>query len=142
MQITVFGNGSSGNHGCEAITRGTIEVLGRENHYMVLSQQLEQDRYYGLGDVAELVNEKTELRRDVRFLLAYAKLKLQKDYAAMDVLPYLDRISEQKGKTDLALAVGGAHYCYGGTDFYRYLNKAYHDAGSPPCFGDVPSSRP
>ena len=132
MRYTLFGNGSSGNHGCEAITRGTVEILVRENnHYLVLSQQLEQDRSYGIGEIAELLSAKTELRRDARFLLAYARMKLQKDYAAMDVLPYLDRIREQKGKTDLALAVGGDNYCYDGTDFYRYLNKACHDAGIP-----------
>lgn len=132
MQITLYGNGSSGNHGCEAIVRGTAEVLGRKNaRFTVLADQLDQDRHYGLGEIAELRSAKGELRKDARFLLAYAKLKIQNDYAAMDILPYLDPIRAQKGKTDLALSVGGDNYCYGGTELYRYLNKAYHDVDIP-----------
>ena len=28
MKITMYGNGGAGNHGCEAISRGTVELLG------------------------------------------------------------------------------------------------------------------
>ena len=28
VKILFYGNGSSGNHGCEAIVRGTIQLLG------------------------------------------------------------------------------------------------------------------
>lgn len=132
MYYSLYGNGSSGNHGCEAIVRGTFEVLGKEeNRFAILADQVEQDRQVGLDRYAQLQSAKTELRKDARFLAAYAKLKLRGDYAAMDVLPYLDRIREQKGKTDLALSVGGDNYCYGGTELYRYLNIAYHDARIP-----------
>lgn len=132
MYYSLYGNGSSGNHGCEAIARGTFEVLGKEeNRFAILADQVEQDRQVGLDRYAQLQSAKTELRKDARFLAAYAKLKLRGDYAAMDVLPYLDRIREQKGKTDLALSVGGDNYCYGGTELYRYLNQAYHDARIP-----------
>ena len=132
MYYSLYGNGSSGNHGCEAIVRGTFEVLGKEeNRFAILADQVEQDRQVGLDRYAQLQSAKTELRKDARFLAAYAKLKLRGDYAAMDVLPYLDRIREQKGKIDLALSVGGDNYCYGGTELYRYLNIAYHDARIP-----------
>ena len=132
MIISLFGNGSSGNHGSEAIVRGTVEVLGIEsNQYKLYSQQLEQDQYYGLGNLAELQSAKSEVKRDARFIAAYIRMKLRHDFAAVDVLPYLERINSQKNITHLGLAVGGDHYCYSGTDFYLYLNKAYHNVDIP-----------
>ena len=131
MELTLYGNGSSGNHGCEAIVRGTVEVLGREHHYAIMSEAPEQDLHYGLQKVAQIRPAQEAYRRDLRFLSAYAKLKLRGDYAAMDVLPYLDPIHQAAKTTDLALSVGGDNYCYGGTELYRYLNRAYHDSGVP-----------
>lgn len=132
MNLTLYGNGSSGNHGCEAIVRGTAAVLGQENNsFTVMCDNLAQDERYGLDALARLVSAQTEVRKDARFVMAYAKMKLRRDYAAMDLLPYLEGIRDQSGKTDLALSVGGDNYCYGGTEIYRYLNKAYHEEGIP-----------
>lgn len=40
MNLTLYGNGSSGNHVCEAIVRGTAAVLGQENNsFTVLCYQ-------------------------------------------------------------------------------------------------------
>ena len=81
MYYSLYGNGSSGNHGCEAIVRGTFEVLGKEeNRFAILADQVEQDRQVGLDRYAQLQSAKTELRKDARFLAAYAKLKLRGDY--------------------------------------------------------------
>ena len=42
MKITMYGNGGAGNHGCEAISRGTIELLGA-NEYRILSENCRED---------------------------------------------------------------------------------------------------
>ena len=41
MRVLLYGNGSCGNHGCEAIYRGTINLLGRENQYILYSSNIE-----------------------------------------------------------------------------------------------------
>lgn len=128
-QIILYGNGSAGNHGCEAIVRGTVEVLGSNNRYRIQSDTPAEDLYYGLSDLAEIVSATSERTYDLQFLKAYAKLKLTGNYIDMDGLYYLPGIKNLKGKSDIALSVGGDNYCYGGTGIYAYLNRAYRKQG-------------
>lgn len=128
MNIIIYGNGTSKNHGCEAIVRGTVSVLG-ENNYTIMSQNIEDDYLYHLNDIANVISAKTPIKRNISFLLAYIKMKLKKEYVYLDGLHYDSQIKSCKGKTDIALSVGGDNYCYGGTDIYAYLNKAYHKQG-------------
>lgn len=128
MNIIIYGNGTSKNHGCEAIVRGTVSVLG-ENNYTIMSQNIEDDYLYRLNDIANVISAKTPIKRNISFLLAYIKMKLKKEYVYLDGLHYDSQIKSCKGKADIALSVGGDNYCYGGTDIYAYLNKAYHKQG-------------
>lgn len=129
MKVLLYGNGSSGNHGCEAIVRGTVKLL-EENVYHILSESCEEDSQYGLDETAMLLPAKEKQKKDLAFLKAYAKLKLAGVYADMDGLSYLPAIRRCKGKIDVALSVGGDNYCYGGsTELYAYLNRAYHSQG-------------
>ena len=126
MKITLYGNGSSGNHGCEAIVRGTVKLLGTEkNSFRIQSENPQEDRYYGLETLAKVCPAKSERKKDLRFLSAYAKLKLSGNYTDMDGLYYLPGVYEASAGTDIALSVGGDNYCYGGTGIYAYLNRAY-----------------
>lgn len=130
MHVLFYGNGSSGNHGCEAIVRGTIHLLGGcENCYTVLSSVPDEDMKYGLGELVAVRAAKSERKRDLRFLSAYAKLKLKGNYTDMDGLYYLPSIDAVKNHIDLALSVGGDNYCYNGAEIYGWLNRAYHQAG-------------
>lgn len=128
MNILFYGNGGSGNHGCEAIVRGTVSLLGDNNIYTIQSDSPDEDYHYGLGKLADLRAAKSKQKRDVSFLTAYAKLKLTGNYTDMDGLNYLPGIKSLKG-IDLALSVGGDNYCYGNTKIYDYLNQAYHRNG-------------
>ena len=125
MRVLLYSNGGSGNHGCEAIVRGTQAVL--KGKYLIQSQSVEEDTYYGLD--AELFPEITGKKSKIRFLLAYLKFKLTKDYFDLDGITYLPAIQKMRGKADIALSVGGDNYCYQGEEFYGYLNKAYHQNG-------------
>lgn len=129
MRILLYGNGSSGNHGCEAIARGTINLLGKNNQYTLSSSDLEADQENGLSDIASLLPAIQERKKDLRFLSAYLKLKLKSDYLDLDGLRYLPGIKQAKGNIDIALSVGGDNYCYSGTEIYGWLNRAYHKAG-------------
>lgn len=129
MNIILYGNGSSGNHGCEAIVRGTVEVFENHNLYTIQSDNPEEDKKYNLSEFALINSAKSERKRDMRFLYAYLKLKLTGNYSDMDGLYYLPGIKSMKGKADVALSVGGDNYCYGGTEIYAYLNRAYRKQG-------------
>ena len=130
MRVLLYGNGGSGNHGCEAIVRGTVELLGTDkNIFCVRSENVEEDTRYGLNHLAEISPARSERKKDFRFLYAYAKLKLFGNYTDMDGLYYLPGIFNAASSTDIALSVGGDNYCYGGTGLYAYLNRAYQKHG-------------
>ncbi len=130
MRILFYGNGGAGNHGCEAIVRGTAELLGRaDNQYTIHSIASEEDRRYGLQEYADILNAKESFSRDFRFLRAYLKQKAFGNYTEMDGLYYLKRIKESAGYADIALSVGGDNYCYDGTDIFSFLNHEYNKAG-------------
>lgn len=125
MKYVLYGNGGSGNHGCEAIIRGTQKVL--KGDYIIQSQSVEEDTKYSVN--AEINPQITGKKSKLKFLNAYLNLKLFKDYTALDGIEYLDGIEKVRGKADVALSVGGDNYCYGGESLYAYLNKAYQKNG-------------
>ena len=131
MRIVLYGNGTCGNHGCEAIARGTISLLGADaNTYRIQSENPSEDRKYGLEELAQISPAKSERKKDFRFAVAYAKLKLAKDYVDMDGLSYLHGSQESGSWADIALSVGGDNYCYGSTGIYAYLNRVYKKQGA------------
>ncbi len=129
MNILLYGNGSSGNHGCEAIVRGTVAVLGKENHYIVQSAEPEDDIRYGLQELAQIRSAVSPIKKDLRFLAAYLKMKTAKVYTDMDGLGYVEGIRYAAKNADVALSVGGDNYCYPGTEIYGWLNREYHKNG-------------
>ena len=130
MKIALYGNGSSGNHGCEAIVRGTVKLLGSEtNSFRIQSENPQEDQFYGLEALAQVCPAKSERKKDLRFLTAYARLKLTGNYTDMDGLYYLPGVREAGTTANVALSVGGDNYCYGGTGIYAYLNRAYKKHG-------------
>lgn len=93
MNMIIYGNGSAGNHGCEAITRGTVALLGKENNYIVQSLQPADDIRYGLGELAQIRPVISPIKKDLRFLRAYLKLKATGVYTDMDGLVRFGRVA-------------------------------------------------
>lgn len=129
MNIVLYGNGSAGNHGCEAITRGTIALLQKENNFIVQSLQPEDDIRYGLNELAEIRPAVGQAKKNLRFLQAYLKLKTAGTYTDMDGLGYIAGIQRAAKSAKIALSVGGDNYCYPGTEIYSWLNREYHKHG-------------
>lgn len=130
MRLVLYGNGSSGNHGCEAIVRGTVKRFRADgNTFRIQSENPQEDKHYGLDALADVFPAKGKRKKDIRFLSAYAKLKLTGNYTDMDGLYYLPGIDGAAAVSDVALSVGGDNYCYGGTGIYAYLNQAYKKRG-------------
>ena len=126
MNIVLYGNGSAGNHGCEAITRGTVALLEEENNFIVQSLQPEDDIRYGLNELAEIRPAVGPVKKNLRFLQAYLKLKTAGTYTDMDGLGYIAGIQRAAKDAKIALSVGGDNYCYPGTEIYGWLNREYH----------------
>lgn len=124
MRIALYGNGSSGNHGCEAIVRGTIALLDTAD-VLVLSEDEMADNNYGLSKIAKIRRAKNSVKKNYAFFKAYFALKIQKDFSLMDLLPYIESAHECKGKVDFAFAVGGDNYCYGYEKIYALLNRLF-----------------
>ena len=127
MKYILYANGGSGNHGCEAIVRGTQEILG--GNMTIHSKVPEEDLKYGLGEFAQVVPAVSAVKKDLTYIKSYAKLKLFGNYTDMDGLAYLPTIEQENGKGRLALSVGGDNYCYSDQPFYAFLNRAYRKNG-------------
>lgn len=126
-KFVLYGNGSSGNHGCEAIYRGTGALLGER--FLIQSESIFDDQKYGLDQIADLHKAINGNPGIFDRLQAYAKLKIGKDFTEMDGIRYLPSIKEIKNAASVAMSVGGDNYCYGYPGLYAYLNRAYHKAG-------------
>lgn len=127
MKTILYGNGGCGNHGCEAIVRGTYELFKKP--LIISSENIYEDIRYGLEEFCDIYDAKAGSPGKLEFVKAYMKLKIMGDYTAMDGLPYLSTIRELSDKSTLALSVGGDNYCYTNQKFYAFLNKAYQDNG-------------
>lgn len=130
MKYILYGNGSSGNHGCEAIVRGTVQLL-RLNPTQVRIQSMnpQEDIFYGLDKLGKIFPARSVAKRNYRFWNAYVQLKLLGQYTALDGLQYLSGIHEASEFCDIALSLGGDNYCYSNTELYAYLNRAYRKQG-------------
>ena len=129
MNVIIYGNGSAGNHGCEAIVRGTAAVLGHETKYLLQSADPDDDIRYGLNRLAQIRPAISPAKKDMRFLAAYLKMKTAKVYTDMDGLGYVDGIRYAAQNAKIALSVGGDNYCYPGTEIYGWLNREYRRHG-------------
>lgn len=128
MNALIYGNGGSGNHGCEAIVRGTSSLLGSIS--AIHSINPDEDQKYGLHRLTDIIEIKENPRHNLPFLKAYLKLKLTGNYTDMDGLAYHSAIHSWKKKCKIALSAGGDNYCYEGTaKHYAHLNKLYRNAG-------------
>ncbi len=117
-RIFLYAHGGSGNHGCEAIVRATGQMLNG-HEVKLISANPEEDRRYGLDEVAELIQDSdgTVNRLSLHFVKAYAALKLRKDFIPMEKLQYKAAF-DRMDKNDIALSIGGDNYCY--ANVYKY----------------------
>lgn len=114
----LYGHDGAGNHGCEALVKSTIRLLGADKEHSVLISRLpDEDKKYGLDTLCKIVERETKESPDKNsfaFLRAYWSLKVKKNYELMDYLAEGKAVSAEKN--DIALSIGGDTYCYGGTD--------------------------
>jgi polysaccharide pyruvyl transferase WcaK-like protein len=131
MNIALYAHGGSGNHGCEALVRSTIKVLGAEHHYKLLSEAPDEDKRYHLDEIAEIIPARDEMSGGLRYMWYLLRMKCTHDdrvYYREIYRSFIKRL----GNCDLALAIGGDNYCYKGfLEQYSVLNDMLQLHGIP-----------
>ena len=129
-RIFLYAHGGSGNHGCEAIVRATAKILKNEKLYLI-SANPEEDIRYGLGELCEIIKDRSATinKWSWDFVKAYLALKLKKDFVPMDKLWYKDAFSHIR-KGDIALSIGGDNYCYANVNEYIMLHDMLKKRGA------------
>ena len=130
MKIGLYAHGGSGNHGCEALVRSTIKLLG-SHEYTLLSERPEDDERYGLDESVHIQATQRDLPKGPLYLVYWAEMKLQRNDSVYWRWSYRDFEKKIKG-LDLALAIGGDNYCYQGfTERFSVLNRMLVQEGVP-----------
>lgn len=123
MKIGLYAHGGSGNHGCEALVRSTMQLLG-EHNYTIFSERPDEDFFYHLNEEANVLPSQTDMPKGMAYLRYVVEMHLRKD----DIL-YFKQVYRHFGQRvrnlDIALAIGGDNYCYKGfTERFALQNKA------------------
>ena len=130
MKIGLYAHGGSGNHGCEALARSTMQLLG-EHEYTLLSERPEEDLLYGLDKKAHIVSSKVDLPGGLGRLAYSAQMRLRRNDWIYWMWRYRDFGKKVEG-LDLALSIGGDNYCYSGfTERFSILNRKLAEKGIP-----------
>lgn len=125
-KMILYSNGSSGNHGCEALTRTICAILDRECY--VLSKNLAEDAFYlGNRPHITLLEERELDYRSLSGILCRALYKTGLDRSAFAKYRY--RFLKKKlPECGVAVSAGGDNYCYENTDTVLDLDNQYFRA--------------
>lgn len=119
----MFANGSSENHGCEAIKKATISILG-DNQYFIGTTNI---NYESTGDGIQYIQYSFQKKYSIitRVLCRLGLMHNPKGRLELDqFVPFFE-------SCDVALSVGGDNYCYGDNDWLYYLHEMALKAGKP-----------
>ena len=126
-RVHMFPHGGSGNHGCEAIVRTSMELL-EGNDVMLYSENPEQDLFY-MKDINLIVMKPTWQAR--KSSPKYWRASLSKVFGnkeSYDEL-YFDPIISNCKQGDILLSIGGDNYCYGDNEFMYLVNRCVRKKG-------------
>lgn len=111
----LYGHGGSGNHGCEAIVRSTINML--DQPVKLFSADDQQDIKYGINKLCTIIPDKgIILRRGSKeWFLSVMQTKLT-GKIDKEVLYRNYNLLGEVDSNALYFSIGGDNYCYPGTE--------------------------
>ena len=113
-EYVLYAHGGSGNHGCEALVRSTMDLLsGPGRAFALTSYRPQEDYKYGLSAHCTIskVGDKIDAPyKDANFARAYYELRVRHNYQLMDELCEAQAANVKRG--DIAFSIGGDSYCY------------------------------
>lgn len=143
MKFVMYPHGGSGNHGCEAIVRGTARLLDLEKSLgyggsyaditncalTLFSDNVEEDHCAGLQDVCIVKQARTDIRvGSMAHLKAMFRARVLGYGDAYDELIFSD-VVECARKADYFLSIGGDNYCYGKPAYIYLVNRMLDKLG-------------
>ena len=130
MKIAMYAHGGSGNHGCEAIVRSTIKILG-DHEYYVYSENPEEDIFYHLDEIAHIEPAKSDLPKGLGRLTYLVEMKALRNDKVYYNYVYR-KLKNKIREIDVALSIGGDNYCYSGfLERFQVQNDIFHSLGIP-----------
>lgn len=127
MKYFMFNHAGSLNRGCEAIIRGTLNIVSRADKdasFVLSSYRPESDAALGLETYKMEQRELTPLEN---FIASVGfKLTHSESYALKKM--YSDVINQAQD-CDICLSVGGDTYCYGDNSAVREITAQLHKQG-------------
>ncbi len=126
-KIHMYPHGGSGNHGCEAIVRTTLQLLGSKD-ITLYSENPDQDLFY-MKDVDLRVKKPTceAKKTSAKYARAFFA-NLAGNKKAFDEL-YFDPILSACRQGDILLSIGGDNYCYGDNEYIFLVNACLRKKG-------------
>ena len=121
--VHLYSHGGSENHGCEAIVRTTVKMIGQPA--VLWSMKPEQDLVYGVDQICQIREDwcKPIKYRSFSWFLSSLQTKLT---GKLHWMLYFQKreMLQQIRKSDVLLSIGGDNYCYSGTDI---LASVHHN---------------
>lgn len=120
--IYLYNHGGSGNHGCEAIVRSTVELLNKA--VTLFSNHAEQDKNYNIDYICNVISVEDQIlvKGSKEWFFANVETKLTgKINIAMKYRK--KTLIEEVKKDDICLSIGGDNYCYAGTESLVAINN-------------------
>lgn len=130
MKYVMFEHAGSGNHGCEAIVRSTISMLG-ENEYYLESANPAEDNKFGIDELTNLIQTSNLSVSPNSIKGIYWRLQGKFDKSLdFDDRERIYRHRKLLINNAVALSIGGDNYCYAGIiGSMRDKLKAFHHYG-------------
>jgi len=125
----LYSHAGSCNHGCEALLRTTVQVIGKDVE-AVYSGNVAADKKYGVDKIVALREEKKPVKDNWLGELIYAmKYKLFKDDRIYFRRLYRKFINEIN-KARIYISIGGDNYCYHFSEWLEVLNDEITKRGA------------
>lgn len=128
MKYFLFNHSGSLNHGCEAIVRGTMNIIenyDKDCSFLLSSFDPESDRIIDSIDV-EKFKPRALTKTETYISALNVKLKNSEEYALKKMY---SPIVEQAKDCDICLSIGGDTYCYGNNREIRVLTNELKNSG-------------
>lgn len=128
MKYFMFNHSGSKNHGCEAIVRGTVNIIKNSDpdaQFVLSSADAEADAK--ISDI-EVKAAKTRELNTFERLIAAVDLKINRSEVYALEKMYSPVVASAEG-CDVCLSVGGDTYCYGDNHSVQVLTKELKKSG-------------
>lgn len=128
MKIFLYSHGGSGNHGCEAIVRGTASIFS-QIPLKLYTNSIKQDEKYEIDQITELeAARKSVSCKNPKRIVASMMIHILHNETFATRLS-IEHMLKSYEKGDIGLSIGGDNYCYPGFEEYGVINRMIRRTG-------------